>query len=40
MSVLFLNPNFLVLDEPTNDLDLQTLTDAGRISNGISRAVF
>jgi len=25
MSVLFLNPNFLVLDEPTNDLDLQTL---------------
>ncbi|HML57002.1 MAG TPA: ABC-F family ATP-binding cassette domain-containing protein [Ferruginibacter sp.] len=25
MSVLFRNPNFLVLDEPTNDLDLQTL---------------
>jgi ATP-binding cassette subfamily F protein uup len=25
LSVLFLNPNFLVLDEPTNDLDLQTL---------------
>ena len=25
MSVLFLNPNFLVLDEPTNDLDLHTL---------------
>jgi ATP-binding cassette subfamily F protein uup len=25
MSVLFTNPNFLVLDEPTNDLDLQTL---------------
>ncbi|MEP6711610.1 MAG: ABC-F family ATP-binding cassette domain-containing protein [Ferruginibacter sp.] len=25
MSILFLNPNFLVLDEPTNDLDLQTL---------------
>ena len=25
MSVLFLNPNFLILDEPTNDLDLQTL---------------
>ena len=25
MSVLFINPNFLVLDEPTNDLDLQTL---------------
>lgn len=25
MSVLFVNPNFLVLDEPTNDLDLQTL---------------
>jgi ATP-binding cassette subfamily F protein uup len=25
MSVLFKNPNFLVLDEPTNDLDLQTL---------------
>lgn len=26
MSVLFTNPNFLVLDEPTNDLDLQTLS--------------
>ncbi|MEO7445402.1 MAG: ABC-F family ATP-binding cassette domain-containing protein [Ferruginibacter sp.] len=25
LSVLFTNPNFLVLDEPTNDLDLQTL---------------
>ena len=25
LSVLFRNPNFLVLDEPTNDLDLQTL---------------
>lgn len=25
LGVLFLNPNFLVLDEPTNDLDLQTL---------------
>ncbi len=25
MAVLFRNPNFLVLDEPTNDLDLQTL---------------
>lgn len=25
MSILFKNPNFLVLDEPTNDLDLQTL---------------
>ncbi len=25
MSVLFLNPNFLILDEPTNDMDLQTL---------------
>lgn len=25
MSILFTNPNFLVLDEPTNDLDLQTL---------------
>ena len=25
MSVLFLNPNFLILDEPTNDLDLPTL---------------
>jgi len=25
LSVLFKNPNFLVLDEPTNDLDLQTL---------------
>jgi len=25
LSILFSNPNFLVLDEPTNDLDLQTL---------------
>lgn len=25
LAVLFRNPNFLVLDEPTNDLDLQTL---------------
>jgi ATP-binding cassette subfamily F protein uup len=25
LSILFLNPNFLILDEPTNDLDLQTL---------------
>ena len=25
LSILFKNPNFLVLDEPTNDLDLQTL---------------
>jgi ABC transport system ATP-binding/permease protein len=26
LSILFSNPNFLVLDEPTNDLDLVTLT--------------
>jgi ATP-binding cassette subfamily F protein uup len=26
MSILFRNPNFLILDEPTNDLDLQTLS--------------
>jgi ATP-binding cassette subfamily F protein uup len=25
LSILFLNPNFLILDEPTNDLDLVTL---------------
>ncbi|MBC8033864.1 MAG: ABC-F family ATP-binding cassette domain-containing protein [Chitinophagaceae bacterium] len=25
LAVLFKNPNFLILDEPTNDLDLQTL---------------
>jgi len=25
LAVLFRNPNFLILDEPTNDLDLQTL---------------
>lgn len=25
LSILFINPNFLILDEPTNDLDLQTL---------------
>lgn len=26
LSVLYENPNFLILDEPTNDLDLPTLT--------------
>lgn len=26
LSILFTNPNFLILDEPTNDLDLVTLT--------------
>lgn len=26
LGILFRNPNFLVLDEPTNDLDLQTLS--------------
>ncbi len=26
LSILFTNPNFLILDEPTNDLDLITLT--------------
>ncbi len=26
LSILFHNPNFLILDEPTNDLDLPTLT--------------
>jgi len=26
LTVLFRNPNFLILDEPTNDLDLQTLS--------------
>lgn len=26
LSILFSNPNFLILDEPTNDLDLPTLT--------------
>src|SRR5688572_10939954 len=26
LSILFRNPNFLVLDEPTNDLDLPTLS--------------
>ena len=25
LTILFRNPNFLILDEPTNDLDLQTL---------------
>lgn len=25
LSILFRNPNFLILDEPTNDLDIQTL---------------
>src|SRR5690606_34461449 len=26
LGVLYRNPNFLILDEPTNDLDLPTLT--------------
>src|SRR5690606_23168246 len=26
LTVLFKNPNFLILDEPTNDLDLPTLS--------------
>lgn len=26
LSILFRNPNFLILDEPTNDLDLETLS--------------
>ena len=26
LSILFRNPNFLVLDEPTNDLDLPTIS--------------
>lgn len=26
LTILFRNPNFLILDEPTNDLDLQTLS--------------
>src|SRR5207237_10280606 len=26
LSILFRNPNFLILDEPTNDLDLPTLS--------------
>jgi ATP-binding cassette subfamily F protein uup len=26
LTILFKNPNFLVLDEPTNDLDLPTLS--------------
>jgi ATP-binding cassette subfamily F protein uup len=26
LTILFKNPNFLILDEPTNDLDLPTLT--------------
>jgi ATP-binding cassette subfamily F protein uup len=25
MSILMKNPNFLILDEPTNDLDIDTL---------------
>ena len=36
LSILFRNPNFLVLDEPTNDLDLQTFTHTGRIFAGFS----
>src|SRR5438046_7962415 len=26
LTILFRNPNFLILDEPTNDLDLSTLS--------------
>jgi ATP-binding cassette subfamily F protein uup len=33
LSILFRNPNFLILDEPTNDLDLQTL---GVVENFLS----
>ena len=30
LSILFRNPNFLILDEPTNDLDLPTLGVLGK----------
>jgi len=36
LSVLFRNPNFLVLDEPTNDLDLQTLRTLEEFLQGFS----
>ena len=47
LSILFNNPNFLVLDEPTNDLDLQTLLFDdhvlpinSRLAHGQSRLLF
>ena len=36
-TVLIQNPNFLILDEPTNDLDIVTLTGTGRFSVRLSR---
>ena len=36
LSILFRNPNFLVLDEPTNDLDLQTLRTLEEFLNEFS----
>ncbi len=30
MYILYQNPNFLIFDEPTNDLDLPTLTVFGK----------
>lgn len=36
LSVLYKNPNFLILDEPTNDLDLPTLTVLEQFLNDYS----
>lgn len=36
LSVLYKNPNFLILDEPTNDLDLPTLTILEQFLNDYS----
>ena len=36
-TVLIQNPNFLILDEPTNDLDIVTLKRFGKFPNGFSR---
>ncbi len=38
LSILFRNPNFLILDEPTNDLDLPTLGDPRKLPERLPRA--
>ena len=37
LQILMKNPNFLILDEPTNDLDMDTLNVLERVFNQLSR---